>query len=90
MLPGPNRRKKDPSKKEKNFCTVCANINIQKNRNYNNKDRRLYTYILCVSCYFGCVSALKFFNKDSEIKNARTTPQKTAKLLSRRIKAKVF
>lgn len=36
----------------------------------------------CVSCYFGSVSTLKFFNKDSEIKNARTTPRKTVKLLS--------
>lgn len=79
--------KKDPPKTEKTFA-LYARILISKKRNYNNKKRRLYTYFLCVSCYFGCVSALKFFNKDSEIKNARTTPQKTVKLLSRRIKQK--
>lgn len=77
MLPA----SKSTEDKEKNVCTVCANINIS--RKYNNKERRLYTYnFVCFLFFFGCASALKFFNKDSEIKNARTTPQKTVKQLS--------
>lgn len=46
-------------------------------------ERISYTYNFCVFLViFDCASALKFFNKDSEIKNARTTPRKTVKLLS--------
>lgn len=70
------------TEEKKTFCTVCANINIQKKRYTTTKRDGFIHTILCVACYFGCASALKFFNKDSEIKNARTTPQKTVKLLS--------
>lgn len=74
MLPASNPPKK------KTFA-LYARILISRKNTTTKRDGFIHT-ILCVSCYFGCASALKFFNKDSEIKNARTTPQKTVKLLS--------
>lgn len=67
----------------KNTFALYARILIsRKNVIQQQKETAFIHTILCVACYFGCASALKFFNKDSEIKNARTTPQKTVKLLS--------
>jgi hypothetical protein len=52
-------------------------------REIEREQKKSYTYNFCVFLViFDCASALKFFNKDSEIKNARTTPRKTVKLLS--------
>lgn len=85
MLPASNP---SPEKeRKKNTFALYARILISRKKHAETtttKEREtafIHT-ILCVSCYFGCASALKFFNKDSEIKNARTTPQKTVKLLS--------